>query len=361
MENLVRHMNKLTFWQNKKVLVTGHTGFKGSWLSLWLDMLGAKVVGFAQTPSTTPNLFSLANIEKNIISVIGDIRDYQQIQHTVHTHRPEIIFHLAAQPLVRYSYKHPIETYATNVLGTVHLLEAARQTGSVKTIINITTDKCYENQEWDWGYRENDRLGGHDPYSNSKACSELVTAAYRSSYFTTDTAIASARAGNIIGGGDWSIDRLIPDIIRSCLANEPVLIRNPDAIRPWQHVLDPLYGYLTLAQCLHEEPHSFAESFNFGPDEHEIKPVKWIVEKIVANWGSNASWHIDKNAHPHEAKKLKLECSKAKAKLNWQSNLPLEIALQQTVDWYKAYAQNQHMREFTVMQILNYMKNYLDI
>jgi CDP-glucose 4,6-dehydratase len=350
----------MSFWRGKKVLITGHTGFKGSWLALWLQHLQADVIGFALSPPTTPNLFTAANVAANMTSVIGDIRDFEQLQQIIAKHRPEIVFHLAAQSLVRHSYGHPIETYATNVLGTVHLFEALRRTGGAKAVLNITTDKCYENKEWHWGYRENDTLGGYDPYSNSKACSELVTAAYRNSYFNPhthaqhDTSLASARAGNVIGGGDWAHDRLIPDLIRSSVAGETTIIRHPHALRPWQHVLEPLSGYLLLAQKLHEHPLEFAEAWNFGPDDNDVKPVNWIADYVTNLWGDNAHWILDQNPQPHEATYLKLDCAKAKARLGWRPRWNLEKALQETVRWYQAYENKQAMQDVTLQQINHY-------
>lgn len=354
LESLVtRHM--MTFWHRKKVFLTGHTGFKGSWLSLWLQSLGANVTGYALPPPTTPNLFTLANVADGMQSVIGDVRDYDALKNTMQAHKPEIVIHMAAQPLVRYSYKEPVETFATNVMGTVHVLEAARHIDSVKTIINVTTDKCYENDESNRGYHENDRLGGHDPYSSSKACSELVTSSYRDAYFQQGPALASARAGNVIGGGDWAADRLIPDIINSCLQSRPVLIRHPHALRPWQHVLEPLSGYLLLAQRLHESPTEYAESWNFGPLPDDIQPVSWIADRITQLWGHSASWKLDGGNHPHEATYLRLDCTKAASKLGWQPRWNITKGLEETVHWYRAYHQNQPVRDITLAQIQQFM------
>lgn len=354
LESLVtRHM--MTFWHRKKVFLTGHTGFKGSWLSLWLQSLGANVTGYALPPPTTPNLFTLANVADGMQSVIGDVRDYDALKNTMQAHKPEIVIHMAAQPLVRYSYKEPVETFATNVMGTVHVLEAARHIDSVKTIINVTTDKCYENDESNRGYHENDRLGGHDPYSSSKACSELVTSSYRDAYFQQGPALASARAGNVIGGGDWAADRLIPDIINSCLQSRPVLIRHPHALRPWQHVLEPLSGYLLLAQRLHESPAEYAESWNFGPLPDDIQPVSWIADRITQLWGHSASWKLDGGKHPHEATYLRLDCTKAASKLGWQPRWNITKGLEETVHWYRAYHQNQPVRDITLAQIQQFM------
>lgn len=278
------------FWQGKRVFLTGHTGFKGSWLSLWLQHMGAELTGFALAPATSPNLYALANIERGLDSHIGDVRDFPALVDSITAARPEIVIHMAAQAFVRASYDFPVETYATNVMGTVHLLEAVRRVGGVKAVVIVTTDKCYENREWNWGYRENEAMGGHDPYSSSKGCAELVSAAYRSSYFDPvaysehRVALATARAGNVIGGGDWSLDRLIPDILRAFAEQKAVQIRNPNAIRPWQHVLEPLHGYLTLAELLYEQGSKYAEGWNFGPIESDAKPVKWIVAELAKAW-----------------------------------------------------------------------------
>ena len=349
-----------TFWQGKKVLLTGHTGFKGSWLSLWLQSLGANVVGYALAPPTNPSLFEAAQVAKGMISIMGDIRDLDKLQAVFIQQQPEIVIHMAAQPLVRYSYVNPVETYSTNVMGSVHLLEAARHTPSVRAIINVTTDKCYENKEWPWGYRENEPMGGFDPYSNSKGCAELVTAAYRNSYFNPEhydshgVAVASARAGNVIGGGDWAEDRLIPDIMRAITNGEAVNIRNPHAIRPWQHVLEPLSGYLVLAQKLVEEGAGYAEGWNFGPNDQDAKPVQWIVEHLTQNWGNNASWSVDSGNHPHEAHYLKLDCSKAKSRLNWQPRWHLAEALEHIISWQKQYQQGADIKAVTLAQINEY-------
>ncbi len=350
-----------SFWKNKQILITGHTGFKGSWLSLWLHSMEANIIGYSLPPPTNPNLFETIHLADKITSIIGDVRDFEHLHTVIANYKPEIIFHLAAQPLVRYSYSHPIETYATNVMGTVHLLEAVRQIGSVKVIINVTSDKCYQNREWIWGYRENEPMGGYDPYSSSKGCSELVTAAFQNSFFnTTDfakhgTALASVRAGNVIGGGDWAEDRLIPDIIHAFMAGKPVIIRNSQAIRPWQHVLEPLSGYLLLAQKLWEDGSQYAEGWNFGPNENDAKPVGWIVDYLTKIWGENVSWKKDiQTKHPHEAHYLKLDCSKAKSKLDWHPKWDIETALNITVDWYKAYQQEKDMYSLMKEQIRVY-------
>lgn len=347
----------MKFWYNRKVLVTGHTGFKGSWLCLWLQSLGAKVIGLSLEPSSEPSLFSSANVAHGMISIIGDIRDYATVYQVLTQQEPEIIIHLAAQSLVRTSYKAPVDTYATNVMGSLHILEAARQVGSVRTIVNITTDKCYENKEWYWGYRENDRLGGFDPYSNSKACAELVSAAYRDSFFNNEgIGLATARAGNVIGGGDWSTDRLIPDIIRACIERKPVSIRNPSAVRPWQHVLEPLYGYLLLAEKLHSAPAQFSEAWNFGPDDNDSRPVGWITDYIVKHWQGAEQWQKDNGHNPHEAHLLHLDCAKAKNKLGWQPRWNLKKGLDETIHWYKAFFNKQNMRKKTTEQIEHFLE-----
>ena len=348
------------FWRGKRVLLTGHTGFKGGWLSLWLQEMGAEVTGLALPAPTTPSLFEVARVGERMTSVLGDIRDLELVSAVFATCRPEIVFHLAAQPLVRYSYGAPVETYATNVMGTVHVLEAARQTAGVRAIVNITSDKCYENREWPWGYRENDPMGGYDPYSNSKGCAELVAAAYRNSYFNPaeharhGVALATARAGNVIGGGDWAADRLIPDILRAIEAGYPVNIRSPHAIRPWQHVLEPLHGYLTLAEKLHDEGSAYAEGWNFGPSDDDAKPVQWIVEHLTRAWGEGAAWQLDTQPQPHEAHYLKLDCSKARMQLGWQPRWNLARALHSIIDWHKAMRQHADMRAICLSQIAEY-------
>ena len=347
-------------YKDRKVLITGHTGFKGSWLCLLLNQLGADVYGYALEPPTQPSLFEEAKIEELITSYIGDIRDFDYLQKVLHDVNPEIVFHMAAQPLVRDSYKIPVETYSINVMGTVHLLEACRNTPSVKAIVNVTTDKCYENKEWNWGYRENEPMGGYDPYSNSKGCSELVTLSYRNSFFnhkdynTHGVALASARAGNVIGGGDWANDRLIPDFIRSISNGEKLKIRSPYGIRPWQHVLEPLNGYLTLASKLFTEGVNYAQGWNFGPDDNDAQNVEWITKSICDLWGEGASYEIDSNPQPHEANYLKLDCSKAKAELGWFPKWNIYQTLNSIVKWNKAYQRGENMRDITVNQINEY-------
>ena len=348
------------FWSGKRVLLTGHTGFKGSWLSLWLQSLGANVVGYALAPPTNPSLFDVADVGKGMESVLGDIRDLPKLKTVFDAHHPEIVIHMAAQPLVRYSYQNPVETYSTNVMGTVNLLEAVRHTPGVKAVVNITTDKCYENREWIWGYRENEPMGGFDPYSNSKGCAELVSAAYRSSFFNANNyaqhgiATATVRAGNVIGGGDWAQDRLIPDILAAFEQGRKVDIRNPHAIRPWQHVMEPLRGYLTLAEQLFEHGPSFGEGWNFGPNDEDAKPVGWIVEQMAMLWGQDAQWQNDAGEHPHEAHYLKLDIAKARSRLNWHPALRLTDALALIVDWSRLRLAGADMREHTLRQLRGY-------
>lgn len=350
------------FWSDKVVLVTGHTGFKGAWLSLWLRKLGARVIGYSLPPPTTPSLFMLARVADDMESVQGDIRDLDHLGAVITEHRPDIVIHLAAQALVRYSYRNPVETYATNVMGTVHVMEAVRQSESVRALLNVTSDKCYENREWIWGYREGEPLGGHDPYSSSKACAELVTAAYRQSYFTgsaesAGAVVASARAGNVIGGGDWAEDRLIPDVVRAFLLEQAIMIRRPAAVRPWQHVLDPLGGYLLLLERMWDRKNGLDQAWNFGPPVHDAKPVRWIVERMTELWGGKASMKLDTSAQPHEAGMLSLDCSKARTALGWTPRLGLDKALEWTVEWYKAYQRGDDMRGLTEDQIDRY-QNY---
>jgi CDP-glucose 4,6-dehydratase len=345
------------FWHGKRVFLTGHTGFKGSWLSLWLQSMGAELHGLALNPPTTPALFNEANVGAGMQSTIGDIRDYATVLAAMQACRPEVVIHMAAQPLVRYSYQAPVETYATNVMGTVHVLEAARQVGTAKAIVNVTTDKCYENKEWLWGYREEEPMGGYDPYSNSKGCSELVTSAYRRSFCQqSGIALASARAGNVIGGGDWATDRLVPDILRAFENSQSVAVRNPKAIRPWQHVLEPLSGYLMLAERLYSEGQIFAEGWNFGPNDEDARPVQWIVEHMVQIWGNDTSWQLDGSEHPHEANYLKLDISKAKAKLGWQPRWDLAKALDQITDWHRHWLAKGCVYSKCLQQIDDYQR-----
>ena len=350
----VEEVVKPQFWSGKKVLVTGHTGFKGAWLALWLSLLGARVSGYALQPPSSPSLWAMIEAKAGIASTIADIRDLGALAKAIESFQPDIVFHLAAQSLVRPSYDDPVGTYATNVMGTVHLLEAARRTASVRAVVNVTSDKCYENLETGQAYRESDPMGGRDTYSSSKGCAELVTTAYRAS-FPGGAAIASARAGNVIGGGDWAQDRIVPDTVRAAVAGNAVQVRNPRAVRPWQHVLEPLAGYLQLAERLHEAPAMFSEGWNFGPDEDDAVPVEKVVSTITRLWGPPASWAADKGTYPREAHFLKLDSSKARSRLGWKPRLGLQLALEWTVGWYKTQAQGADARHLTLAQIERYM------
>ncbi len=349
-----------TFWKNKKVFITGHTGFKGSWLSLWLHSVGAEVTGYALNPPTDPSLYEICRIYDLVNSVIADVRDGAKLEKTIQATSPEVVIHMAAQPLVRESYENPVDTYAINVMGTVNLLEAVRKCDSVKAVVNVTTDKCYDNKEWIWGYRENESLGGYDPYSSSKACSELVTSAYRNSFFNPKNyakhgvSLGSVRAGNVIGGGDWATNRLIPDCIRAILNGEKIIIRNPNAVRPWQHVLEPLSGYLVLAQKLYEDGPKYAEAWNLGPNDEDAKPVDWIVRELCVKWGEGASYEVDKREHLHEAHHLKLDCSKAKAELGWHPKWNLEKTIDSIIEWTLCYQKNNNLMELCLKQISEY-------
>jgi CDP-glucose 4,6-dehydratase len=347
-------MNR-AFWRGKRILLTGHTGFKGGWLALWLVDMGAEVHGYALTQPTEPNLFTVARLQERLArSTIADIRDAASLVQAMQAAKPDIVLHLAAQPLVRYSYVAPVETYAVNVMGTVNLLEAVRQTQGIKAVVNVTTDKCYENREWVWPYRENEAMGGFDPYSSSKACSELVTAAYRRSFLeSAGIRLASARAGNVIGGGDWAADRLVPDFLRALDAGQALSIRSPLATRPWQHVLEPLSGYLILAEKLFNEGPDFAEAWNFGPEEADTRPVQWIVEYLCSQV-PGATWQCDAAPQPHEANTLKLDSSKAKAQLGWRPRWGLHTALSMTLAWHQAWKQNADMAVFSAQQIQEY-------
>lgn len=353
--NLVLQKTNPDFWRGKRVLITGHTGFKGSWLSLWLQSMGVTLRGIALEPPTEPALFAVARVAEGMQHHIVDIRDFAAVKAHMDEFQPEIVIHMAAQPLVRLSYSQPVETYATNVMGTVHVLEAARKAGSVKAIVNITTDKCYANHEWVWGYREDEPMGGHDPYSNSKGCAELVSSAYRKSFLEkAGIAMATARAGNVIGGGDWALDRLVPDILRALEKRESVLIRNPHAIRPWQHVLEPLSGYLLLAERLYLHGQLDAEGWNFGPRDEDARPVQWIVEYLCEHWGGGATWALQSGNHPHEASFLKLDISKARQRLQWTPRWSLEVALKQITEWHQAWIKGQDIRAVCLNQINQY-------
>lgn len=339
-------------WEGRRVFITGHTGFKGGWLALWLHQLGADVTGFSLAPPTNPSFFDQARLQQLLHHVHGDVRNADAVRQAVEAARPEVVFHLAAQPLVRYSYDNPVETYATNVMGTVHLLEACRHVDSVKAAVCVTTDKCYENREWVWPYRESDPMGGHDPYSSSKGAAELVIAAYRRSY-PDAPAIASVRAGNVIGGGDWAQDRLIPDIVRAILAGKRPLIRNPHSIRPWQHVLEALGGYLLIAEKLLDDRREVATAWNFGPADEDAKPVGWIVEEMLSAWGVEG-WDRPNAPQPHEAVLLKLDCSKARSELGWRPALGLKQALAKVVEWHRAVDQGQDARDVSLRQLNEY-------
>lgn len=349
-------MNK-KFWNDKTVLLTGHTGFKGSWLSLWLKKLDVNLIGFSKNIPTKPSLFELANVENGMTSIMGNICDYNKLEEVVKEYKPEIVIHMAAQAILRESYKNPIETYATNVMGTVNLLESIRKTGNTRVILNVTSDKCYEPNELSKGYQETDRLGGYDPYSNSKACAELVTSSFRNSFFNNSEykergiSLASCRAGNVIGGGDWGADRVIPDIMKGILNDEIIKVRYPNAIRPWQYVLDPLNGYMTLAEKLWSSGAEYSDGWNFGPSTNDDKPVRWIVEKLIEQWGRDNKWSINNNNNPYEENYLKLNSSKATRRLNWKTKMNLEQALGCIIDWYKQYEQKNDMRKVTEKQI----------
>jgi len=353
------------FWAGKRVFITGHTGFKGTWLTIWLTALGAEVTGYALAPHTSPSLFEQSGIAARIASVTGDIRDRERLLHALKRTDPHVIFHLAALPLVRESYENPVGTYEVNVMGTVHLLECVRALAafgirSLRALINVTTDKVYENKEWTWGYREVDGLGGTDPYSNSKACSELVTAAYRASYFPTgsyaahDLGIATARAGNVIGGGDWTEGRLVPDCIRALLTGEPVKVRNPQATRPWQHVLDPLAGYLTLAHLLTNDGARYASAWNFGPDPEESRTVASIAQSLAAMWGGAAQSAIELDSRYHEAGRLALDCAKARAELGWRPRWNVDTALAKVLEWVKSWRKGKQPLDICIGQIRDY-------
>jgi CDP-glucose 4,6-dehydratase len=344
-----------SFWRGKRVFLTGHTGFKGSWLSLWLGLLDAEVRGYALAPPTDPSIFELSRVGERVDSVIADVRDLDRLCNAVAEYEPDVVLHLAAQSLVRRSYDDPLETISTNVLGAAHLLEAVRRTGSVSSVVVVTSDKCYENREWLWAYREDETLGGHDPYSASKAAAEIVARSFRLSFLATaGVPIATARAGNVIGGGDWSDDRLVPDVVRALLRDERPEIRAPAATRPWQHVLEPLSGYLALAERLALDGNEFAEAWNFGPPDDDAKPVGWIVETVEGLWGGPSGWKPQLGDHPHESTFLKLDASKAKARLGWRPRLTIDAALEWVVEWYLGYRDRTDLRSLTEAQIQRY-------
>ena len=348
------------FWKNRRVFITGHTGFKGGWLCLWLERLGAKVTGFSLEPPTQPNLFEQAHVADSVHTIFADIRDFSRLKAAIDDCQPSVVLHMAAQSVVRRGYDDPIETYSTNVMGTVHVMEALRQLKRPCVMVNVTSDKCYTNREWVWGYREDEPMGGRDPYSNSKGCAELVTTAYRESFFPAGSieehgvALGSARAGNAIGGGDWTSNQLIPDAMRAFLAGQPCLIRNPASIRPWQFVLEPLHGYLVLAERLSKEPKLFASGWNFGPVDTDAQPVEAIMRELVRLWGRNAAWTLDSTSHPREANFLKLDISKSRASLPWRPVLPLKEALNWIVNWYQAFEGGADMRAVTLKQIMEF-------
>lgn len=348
------------FWKNKKVLITGNTGFKGSWLSLWLHAKGTRVIGYALPPPTTPSFFEIGKIAESVISIEGDVRNLDHLIAVIKKHEPEICIHMAAQSLVRYSYQHPLETYETNIMGTLNVLEAVRQTQTIRAVLIITSDKCYQNKEWIWGYRETEAMGGNDPYSSSKGCAELVTTAYRKSFFSKkepsepSIGVASARAGNVIGGGDWSADRLIPDIIKAVMTNKAVVIRNPNAVRPWQHVLEPLNGYLVLIENLWKQGSQFEGGWNFGPNDDDCKPVGWILIALNKLWDGGIQWESDTVENPHEDVLLKVDSSKARNLLGWSSKLSVRKALRWSAEWYQGYLRQQNMRRLSEEQIQRY-------
>lgn len=353
------------FWSGRRVLITGHTGFKGGWLALWLQSLGAEVSGFALAPPAGPNLFEAARVDAGMAaSTLGDVRDPGAVTACLTAAKPEIVLHLAAQPLVRLSYDEPVETYAVNVMGTVHLLDAVRRTPSVRAVVIVTSDKCYENREWLWGYRESEAMGGHDPYSSSKGCAELVTSAWRRSFFPPErygehgVAVASARAGNVIGGGDWAANRLVPDAIRAFLAGEELVLRNPQAVRPWQHVLEPLSGYLRLAERLCRDGVAVADGWNFGPNSDSEQTVGTVVERLAALWGPDARWRIDSDGtHPHEAGLLALDSAKARNRLGWAPRWSLDRALDASAGWFRDWHAGADMRTVTLNHIEIYAES----
>jgi CDP-glucose 4,6-dehydratase len=355
LESVGSHMTDFSFYQNKKVLVTGHTGFKGSWLCQILSDLGAKVTGYALQPPTSPNLYSLLALDPKITSVVGDIRDYPHLKAVFNSAQPEIVFHMAAQPLVRKGYQQPVYTYEINVMGTVHLLECVRQSSCVQSLVNVTTDKVYENKEWVWGYRETDRLNGSDPYSNSKSCSELVTGGYSASFFQErPIALSTVRAGNVIGGGDFSQDRIVPDCIRAAMNGEPVLLRQPHSVRPYQHVLEPLFAYLEIAQKQYYN-HDLAGQYNVGPAEEDCVTTAELASLFCKHWGEGMSWQTTQDSALREANFLKLDCSKLQSMLNWKPRWNIQQAVEKTVEWAKVFAKGGDVVHCTARQIREYL------
>ena len=350
------HLQSSGFWKGKRVLVTGHTGFKGGWLCLWLHTLGAELCGLSLEPPTTPNLFQVVELQRLMRSVIGDIRDPRNVSNVFGEFRPEIVFHLAAQPLVLSSYRDPVQTYETNVMGTVNLLEAVRTSTSTQVVINVTSDKCYQNRDDGQAYTEDDPMGGNDPYSSSKGCSELITAAYRHSFINKmGIGLATARAGNVIGGGDWAEDRLVPDTLKAFEAKRPVLLRHPNAVRPWQHVLDPIFGYIILGEALWKDRQRFSRGWNFGPAQSSLKTVGWIVERLCLNWGNDATWALDgATEYPHESNSLMLDPSKSRQELGWQTRLGIEDTIDKTIEWHRAWRHGENCRDKSFSQIYEY-------
>lgn len=346
------------FWDKKKVFITGHTGFKGSWMSIWLNFLGAEIKGYSLEPSTTPSLFELANIDRIVQSEINNICDYRKLSKSILDFKPDILIHMAAQPIVRKSYDDPLETFNTNVMGTANILEITRHAKTIKAVINVTSDKCYENEELSYSFKETDPMGGSDPYSASKACAELVTTAFKRSYLEEpNIGVATVRAGNVIGGGDWAEDRLLPDLIKSFSLNENVLIRNPNATRPWQHVLDPLSGYILLAEKLYENPKKFSGAWNFGPEDSDVKPVEWIANEISKHY-SDLKWIQDNKNHPHEANLLQLDISKAKKLLGWNPTWSIYMAIEKIIEWQDAYSMNNaNIHDLCLHQISKFITN----
>lgn len=343
------------FWNGKKVFLTGHTGFKGSWASMWLAKLGADVMGYSLKPNTNPSLYEIANVKNQIESIYGDIRNSDQLSKSICSFSPDIVIHMAAQPLVRESYINPKETYETNVMGTINLFECIKICDSIKAVLNVTTDKCYQNNEWIWAYRENEPLGGHDPYSSSKACSELISSSYRNSFFNDkEIGIATARAGNVIGGGDWSKDRLLPDIFNAYKDSKKLKIRNPYATRPWQHVLEPIFGYLTLAEKLYNDRRAYSEAWNFGPEGGNSESVVKVIEELNFHLPNEIQWELDQDHNPHEANLLALDISKAKNKLCWKPLLSFSESIRLVVDWNLSYFKNKNMQDYTIYQIEAY-------
>lgn len=356
MESVAVMSFDLGFYKGKKVLLTGHTGFKGSWMSVMLLNAGAKVIGYSSCSKTETRLFDLCGVKEQITHIKGDVRDFQHLLEVFHTYQPEIVIHMAAQPLVRLSYQEPVDTYSINVMGTVNVCEAIRRTPSVRSFLNVTTDKVYENKEWEWGYRENEPLDGYDPYSNSKSCSELVTHSYKNSFFTDGrVAVSTARAGNVIGGGDFAKDRIVPDCVRAAVKGEDIIVRNPFSTRPYQHVLEPVYAYLTIARKQYENP-EYQSWYNVGPDDGDCFQTGALVDLFVRHWGEGAKWINQYDGGPHEANFLKLDCSKLKTTFGWKPHWNLEMAIEKTVAWSKAWIAGEDVRPVMDKQIEEFME-----